>query len=296
MTAEVSVLVAARNEARTIRSLLDAVLAQELEAPFELIVADNRSTDATAAVVRERAAEDSRLRLVDAPARAGMTYAWNVAAAAARGRFLLFAAADDLPAPGWLAALHAGLQRTGLAAARLEHERLNPAWTVAFRGGEQVAGLVERPYGPPRPYAYGNTIAIRRDLHEAVGGLDETLGPSCDMDYCYRVQRDTGAELVFVPDAVMHFRHRRTLRATLRQAISYAADELRVQERHRAEWRAPLEVLSPAHLVLRNGRRLLAPDARGGRLPPVHTRAEFGAWVWGLGTDVGRLREARSGQ
>jgi hypothetical protein len=38
-----------------------------------------------------------------------------------------------------------------------------------------------------------------------------------------------------------------------------------VQERHRAEWREPLEVLSWPHLILRDGRRLIAPDVYEGR-------------------------------
>jgi glycosyltransferase involved in cell wall biosynthesis len=287
---ELSVIIAARNEADGVRTQLEAVLRQQCEVPFEVLLVDNGSTDATAEVVGELARREPRLRLVEASARAGMTYARNVGVKAALGRYLVFTDADDLAAPGWLAALHAALQPTGFAAARLEHERLNPAWTVAWRGHEQTGGLVERAYAPPWPYAYGTTIAIRRDLHDMVGGWDETLGPSCDMDYCFRVQRDTGARLVFAPDAIMHYRHRTGLRATLRQAISYAADEMVVQERHHDQWRAPLGVLSWRHLILRNGRRLLKPDARGGRLAPVANRGDFGAWLWGVGTDIGRRR------
>ena len=287
---ELSVIIAARNEADGIQAQLDAVLGQECEPLFEVLVADNGSTDGTAAVVNALAARDPRLRVVDASAHAGMTYARNVAARQAEGRFLVFTDADDLAAPGWLAALHVALQRTGFVAARLEHEQLNPAWTAAWRGHEQVAGLIERSYGPRWPYGYGTSIAIRSDLDAAVGGWDETLGPSCDMDYCYRVQRDTDAQLVFAGDAVMHYRHRTTLRATLRQSTSYAADEMLVQERHRATWRVPLEVLTWPHLIMRNGRRLLKPDARGGRLAPVASRASAAAWLWGLGGDVGRRR------
>jgi glycosyltransferase involved in cell wall biosynthesis len=287
---ELSVIIAAHNEADGVRAQLEAVLVQECAVPFELLLVDNGSTDGTAAVVGELAERDPRLRLVGASARAGMTYARNVGVKASLGRFLVFTDADDLAAPGWLAALHTALQPTGFAAARLEHERLNPPWTVALRGREQTDGLIERRYGPPWPYAYGTTIAIRRDLHDQVGGWDETLGPSCDMDYCFRVQRDTGARLVFAPDAVMHYRHRSGLRATFRQAISYAADELVVQERHRGEWREPLTGLSWPHLILRNGRRLLKPDVHGGRLAPVANRGELGAWLWGLGLDIGRKR------
>lgn len=284
-------VIAARDAAGVLGAQLDAILAQELVS-FELIVADNGSSDGTAALIAEAAARDPRVRPVDASSRAGMTFARNLAAASATGRLLAFTDADDVVAPGWLAALLAGSERTGFAAARLEHERLNPAWTVAWRGGAQTERLVELAHGPARQYAYGTTIAIARELHERIGGWDETLGPSCDMDYCYRVQRDTGAELVLVPEAVVHYRHRASLRGTIAQAISYGTDAIRVQERHAAEWREPLPVLSRAHLLARNARRLIRPDARGGRLAPVRRRADLAAWLWGLGSDVGHRRGA----
>jgi hypothetical protein len=66
-----------------------------------------------------------------------------------------------------------------------------------------------------------------------------------------------------------------------------------VQERHRGEWREPLTGLSWPHLILRNGRRLLKPDVRGGRLAPVANRGELGAWLWGLGLDMQRRQPAR---
>ena len=288
---ELSIVIAARNEAEVIPGQLEAILGQSCPAPFEVLVVDNGSSDGTADVVRAFAAQHPELRLVEAPERAGLPYARNVGAAAARGRFLVYTDADDLAAAGWLAALHRGVQRTGFAAARLEHERLNPAWTVPWRGQEQTDALVLREYGPRWPYAYGTSLAISRDLHEAVGGWDETLGSSSDMDYCYRVQRDTGAELVLVPDAVLHYRHRTSARATLSQSIAYAADEMRVQARHRGDWRQPLPVLSLPHLVLRNGRRWLIPDRRAGRrFDPIRRRADLGRWLWGLGADIGRRR------
>jgi glycosyltransferase involved in cell wall biosynthesis len=289
---EVSVVVAAYDEETHIAEQLEALLAQNAPFAFEVVVADNRSTDATPAIVDAIAARDPRVRRVAAAERPGMAYARNAGAAATSGAYLAFTDADDLADPGYLAALHAVAVGTGFAAGRLEHERLNARWSVAFRGEEQTKGLVERSYGPTRRYAYGNFM-IRRDLHDAVGGWDETLGPSCDMDYAYRVQRDTGAELGFAPDAVLHYRHRASLRATLRQARSYGADELRVQARHAGEWREPLPVLSLPHLIARNGRRLIKPDASGGRIDPVRTRPGLAAWVWGLGLDLGRHAEGQ---
>ena len=58
-----SVIVPARNEAGTIETVVRTVLASEYP-DLELIVVDDRSTDATAAIVERIAATDRRLRLV----------------------------------------------------------------------------------------------------------------------------------------------------------------------------------------------------------------------------------------
>lgn len=60
---KVSILIPARNEERNIRRCLDSVLNQDY-GHFEVIVIDDQSEDATAAIVTEYAAADSRIRLI----------------------------------------------------------------------------------------------------------------------------------------------------------------------------------------------------------------------------------------
>ena len=62
----VSVLIPARNEEAGIAAALEAVLANE-GVELEVIVLDDSSTDRTAAIVREFAAKDRRVRLATAP-------------------------------------------------------------------------------------------------------------------------------------------------------------------------------------------------------------------------------------
>jgi hypothetical protein len=175
--------------------------------------------------------------------------------------------------------------------ARLEHKRLNPDWTVAFRGGEQTHDVLRRSYGPACPSGYGTSLGIARELHEAVGGFDEAVGPCADLDYCFRVQRDTGVALTFAGDAIVHYRHRTTLRETFGQARSYASDAIGLQDRYGpGVWREPAAPLGAGHIALRALRRLLFPDELGGRrLRPVHSRAGLGAWAWQVGSDAGTM-------
>ena len=64
----VSVVVCTYNGARFLRPQLDSLLAQSLP-PYEIIVSDDASTDATVGIVREYAARDARVKLhVNRPA------------------------------------------------------------------------------------------------------------------------------------------------------------------------------------------------------------------------------------
>ncbi len=69
----VSVLIPARNEERSIAAAVQSVLASH-DVTLELIVLDDGSTDRTAAIVRELAARDARLRLEQAPT---LPAGWN---------------------------------------------------------------------------------------------------------------------------------------------------------------------------------------------------------------------------
>jgi len=103
----VSVCVPARDEAGRIAPCVAAVLASR-DVELELLVLDDRSSDATVEVVRRAAADDPRLRVLPgAPLPEGWLgkpHACAQLAAAARGSVLVFVDADVVLAPGGLAA------------------------------------------------------------------------------------------------------------------------------------------------------------------------------------------------
>jgi teichuronic acid biosynthesis glycosyltransferase TuaG len=94
----VSVITAAYNAEAFIGETMAAVQSQTL-ADWELLVADDASTDRTAALVEAAAAADSRIRLIRLPCNGGVARARNAALAAARGRFIAFLDSDDLWLP-----------------------------------------------------------------------------------------------------------------------------------------------------------------------------------------------------
>lgn len=111
----VSVCIPARNEAENIGPCLAGWSAQTYP-HFEVLVLDDGSTDGTAAIVEEVAAQDSRVRLVEGaplpPGWAGKVHACAQLAAIARGDYLLFVDADTRAAPELLGSALAVAEET----------------------------------------------------------------------------------------------------------------------------------------------------------------------------------------
>lgn len=94
----VSIVTPAFNAADTIGPCIASVAGQT-HADWEHLVADDGSTDATAAIAEAAAMQDARVRLLRAEANGGAAVARNRALATARGRFVAFLDADDLWLP-----------------------------------------------------------------------------------------------------------------------------------------------------------------------------------------------------
>ncbi|RMI01027.1 glycosyltransferase family 2 protein, partial [Cellulomonas triticagri] len=213
---DVTVVIAARDAARTLPHQLRALAAQRTRCRWEVLVADNGSTDGTARVVERARAWLPRVRVLDAAAVRGAGAARNAAAEVARGDALLFCDADDVVDPGWVDAMRGALRRSDLVAGRLEWERLNDAAALASRALPQDDGLQSSEPLPALPCASASNLAIRRDRFRRLGGFDTGARYLQDTDLCWRAQLD-GAHLAFEPAAVVHMRLRANLRGAWRQ-------------------------------------------------------------------------------
>lgn len=94
----VSVIMPTYNGAKWIRAALASLLAQTY-VDTEILVADDASTDATAGIVREMAARDSRIRLLQLSLNSGPYVARNLALGQARGQFVTCHDSDDWAHP-----------------------------------------------------------------------------------------------------------------------------------------------------------------------------------------------------
>lgn len=91
------------NGAKTLEPTIQGLLEQSF-GDFELIIADNASTDDTERIARGFAAADPRVRYHRNPANVGLAANFNSVFALARGELFKWATADDVCLPEYLAA------------------------------------------------------------------------------------------------------------------------------------------------------------------------------------------------
>ena len=92
------------NAEQHIRRALDSLLAQEFK-DFELAISDNASTDGSARICAEYAGKDQRVSLQRRDRNYGQLANFDFVAAQARGRYFMWAAADDYWEPGFICAM-----------------------------------------------------------------------------------------------------------------------------------------------------------------------------------------------
>jgi len=212
-----SVVIPCLNAETLLPTQLQALARQHCPEKWEVIVADNGSTDRTRAVAESFRGRLPAIRIVSAERR-GRHHACNLGAASALGTNLVFLDADDEAAPGYLVEMLRGLEEHPLVGGRLEHRRLNPA-AYCDVGEMQSDGLM---LGlGVGPFVMGASLGVRRSVFEQLGGFRDT--PYCeDVDFCWRAQL-IGVRPVFLPEAVVHYRQRSTATEMFRQHCRFGA-------------------------------------------------------------------------
>jgi glycosyltransferase involved in cell wall biosynthesis len=279
---DLSVVIAAYNAADALGTQLEALVGQAPGLRWEVVVADNRSTDATAAVARSFA-DRLDLRVVSAPDKANAAYARNVAVATCDAPWIAFVDADDMVAADWVESMAEALRHHQFVAGRLDAQQLNSPAVVRTRPLPQSDGLQWWSVGPPIPHAGGGNLGIHRSVYEAVGGFDEDLGGLQDVDFCWRVQL-SGVPLHFLPEATLHVRLRSSRRAMWRQGRNYGAAQAEIEHRYATVKAA--DVPEPARRTRPTPDR--PPSSRARALLTILANARYpGVLTWQIAWSVG---------
>lgn len=226
----ISFVIPAHNEERLVGRTISALhaAAQAVGEPYEIVVVDDASTDATA-----KAAADHGARVVPVSFRK-ISAVRNAGARATRGELLVFVDADtDVPATvlgATVAAWRAGAIGGG-ARARFD------GWVPFYARVLARSWLVLQKFGH---LAAGCFLFCTRQAFEAAGGFDETLYAAEDADLSRRLKRL--GRFVIVPDMVVT--SGRTVRSyrpgeVLRVAVAFLMRGPRAFRTRGGPWYAP---------------------------------------------------------
>lgn len=225
----ISVVIPIRNAAEHLPALLRSLAAQDVRDAWEVIAVDNGSTDESRRVVTSFVG-GLPLTLVEATERRGPSYARNAGVRRASGRKLLFIDADDVIAPGYVAAMSAALDDHEMVTSRVDSTSLNGDWVRDALGVHwQVDGV--QVYFSFLPAA-GANIGIRREAFDRLQGFPDEFTVSEDIAFSWNAYL-AGVRVHFVRDAVYRYRYRTTQRALFRQAVRWGSDHVLLYRRYR---------------------------------------------------------------
>ena len=290
----VTVVVAARDEEASIGACLDALAAQDYPADrLAVVVADDHSTDGTAAVVRPVAARSGgRVRYLrvpdpEGPLR-GKAQALHTAIEAAPADVVLITDADCAPAPTWARTMAdgfadpsvgivCGLSRIAPRPGRFFDRVQALDWRMLLGTVSAVAEA-----GVPAT-GMGNNMGVRRAAYDAVGGYPALpFSVTEDFTLVRAIADETDWTVRFPLDArsVVWTRPADGPVATYVQRRRWARGGLEGDP-----WVVPLyAVLFAVHALLVAG--LLAAPAAGLGALAAKTAAD-GAVLWATGRRVG---------
>jgi glycosyltransferase involved in cell wall biosynthesis len=213
-----TVIVPAYNSAAHIGRCLSA-LKQLNYSDYEIIVIDDGSTDATAAIAEAAGVRTIRL------AHSGLAAARNAGIEAARGQLVAFIDADAEAERDWLYHLAEAQIRRSAPAAGGQSFAPEPA--------SRSAAVIGQAPGQPHEVRLGDqdlaqlcgcNMAVEKvsDHHQLFDAIFTSAGD--DVDFSWRV-RDEGMSLAYAPGAVVLHQPRTTIGGYLKQQLGYGHAE-----------------------------------------------------------------------
>jgi len=255
----ISIIIPCRNEKRHIRPFLESVLAQELDAGYELeiLVADGMSDDGTRTVLREYIAQsgENRIRLIDNPGRIVST-GLNAAILSACGEIIVRMDAHSTYAKDYVRECVKALHETGA-------DSVGGPWVADGKGvvGQAIATAFHAPFctGGGKAHDPGyegevDTVYLGcwpRSAFDKTGLFDPELVRNQDDEFHFRLRR-SGGRVWQSPRIQSSYTPRASLKALFRQYLQYGFWKVAVMRKHAglAAWRHAVPALFVGSLLM----------------------------------------------
>ena len=214
----VSIVIPVYNQYHYTRLCLWSILQNTADVPYEVILADDCSTDETR-TISERI---RNINVVRPEANLRFLRNCNHAARHARGKYVLFLNNDTQVQPDWLKPLLDLIESDdgiGMVGSQLIYPDglLQEAGGIVFKDASGYNyGWMDLPvkedcrYVKEVDYVAGAAIMLKRALWEELGGFDERFAPAYyeDTDLAFQI-RQKGLKVVYQPESrVVHFEGR----------------------------------------------------------------------------------------
>ena len=180
---KVSIVIPAYNAARTITKTLEACVNQSYpKENFEVIIADDGSTDTTADIVKSFPVKYLFQK------NSGPATARNIGWRAAKGDIILFTDSDCVPEKEWITKMLAMFNAGDVAAVGGTYGNVNPEYIVSLCIHHEIlyrhSTLTEYV-----KYLGSFNLGIRKKVLEELNGFDESYKIACgeDADLTYRI-------------------------------------------------------------------------------------------------------------
>jgi glycosyltransferase involved in cell wall biosynthesis len=220
----VSVIMPVGSVDEDLRLQLEALEGQSYDGPWELVLSLNSTDGPQGRRLRELAERWSEsgsgrysATVVDSSSMRSASHARNVGAAHAGGELLLFCDGDDIADADWMSSLVDALSDARAVGGHLEEEVLAVPGQEGWRPPATPGAL---PSFLGFPYLVSANMGIHRADFEAVDGFDTTLIRGEDIAFSWDLI-ERGVELIYSPEAIIHYRHRRGLWPMMKQHYLY---------------------------------------------------------------------------
>ena len=233
----VSVIIPARNEEKNILNCLKAVLSQTYPSHlFEIIVADDFSTDDTANLVQSRASENISLISMSSEIPGGTINSYKkkaieIAIGRAKGSLIVTTDADCIPVNTWLQTIVAFYQK------------YNPAFiagSVKYKGAKNFMGIFESldfmtmqgitgasVYKKFHSMCNGANLAYKKEVFLEVGGFNEIdkIASGDDMLLMYKIFKRYPGGVLYLKskEAIVQTKPLGNLRSFIHQRIRWSS-------------------------------------------------------------------------